>query len=150
MITDDHERPAHPRPLTAEPVLVVEDNHPNRVLLHAMLEALGCGSALAASGAEALDITRHQPFSLIFLDITMPGISGIETMKRLRAGAGANAATPIVALTGHAAADDHQRFLAAGAVSVLVKPVSPRKLADAIKRFARSKAPAPEPGSTAA
>jgi CheY-like chemotaxis protein len=121
-------------------LLVVEDNRPNRILMETLLAGLGCAVTLAAGGAEALGAAAERRFDLILMDIEMPGMGGIETLARLRARSTFNAATPVVALTGHADDSRHRAFLAAGFVCVLVKPVSPRSLAGIISDCLRGRA----------
>jgi two-component system cell cycle response regulator DivK len=74
------------------------------------------------SGEEALaDLSKAAP-ALILMDITLPGIDGVETLRRLRAAAGF-ARIPAIALTGHAAEGDEDRFRAAGFEGYFEKPI---------------------------
>lgn len=133
----------------APSLLVADDNRPNRILMETLLTGLGCPVTLAAGGAEALEIAAERPFDLIMMDIEMPGMSGFEALGELRAGAGLNGATPVVALTAHAGEDHTRAFLAAGFVSVLVKPFSPDDLAHTINRCARRRAATNDAGPPA-
>lgn len=113
-------------------VLVVEDNRPNRILIEALLDALGCDVGLASSGAEALELAGRERFDLVLMDIHMPKMDGIETLRRLRSQAGPNAMTPVAAITANAYDDDHKTFYDAGVAAILVKPISSIRLAEVI------------------
>lgn len=78
-------------------VLVVDDDPVHLKVASAALEKLGCSVDLATDGTEALALTADQSYDLIFMDISMPGIDGYETTRRIRAQEGPNKKTPIVA-----------------------------------------------------
>ena len=67
-----------------EPLLIVDDNETNRDVLSRRLQRHGYTVVGAASGREALDLVDAQPFSLLLLDIEMPGMSGLEVLQTLR------------------------------------------------------------------
>jgi len=150
MSAEDRERAGGRPAPESRSVLVVEDNRPNRILMHALLTGLGCACELASSGLEALEMAERRSFDLILMDIHMPHMDGVETLRRLRRGGGPNAATPVVALTADAAEQDHAAFRDAGAASVLVKPISPSRLAAAINGCVRPRQDAEKPGPAAA
>lgn len=114
-------------------VLIAEDNPTNLLLGRMMLEKLGVRAEGVSNGAEAVDMLSRVRFDLVLMDITMPIVDGISATRRVRELLGDDA-PPIVALTAHAGAEDRQRYLAAGMVDHLVKPVSPRQLADTLAR----------------
>lgn len=106
-------------------VLVVEDNSVNLMLTRKMLESFGCDVQAAASGTEGLDRMQREPFDLVFMDISMPGMDGIETTRVWRAHESSGEhRLPIVALTANAMAGDRQACLAAGMDDYLSKPVT--------------------------
>ncbi len=106
-------------------VLVVEDNSTNLMLTRTMLETVGCRVRGAASGAEGLTRMQHEPFDLVFMDISMPGMDGIETTRVWRAHEqSGEQRLPIVALTANAMVGDRQACLAAGMDDYLAKPVT--------------------------
>lgn len=80
-------------------VLVVEDNLFNRLLMHHLLELRGLSVSEAHDGIAALGMARQVRFDLIFLDIHMPGMDGIETARRIRTIYGEEGCPPIIALT---------------------------------------------------
>ncbi|MDB5444037.1 MAG: sensor histidine kinase/response regulator [Phenylobacterium sp.] len=114
-------------------VLLVEDNPINALLARALLTREGCSVDHAISGEEALAAAKVGTYDLILMDMRMPGLSGEEAARALRAlGVGA----PIVALTANAFEDDRRRCLAAGMNDFLVKPLSPDALRVMLTRWA--------------
>ena len=118
-------------------VLLVEDNPINALLARALLNREGCEVEHATGGEEALAAAGVATFDLILMDMRMPGLSGVETARRLRAG---GIETPIVALTANAFEDDRHACLAAGMDDFLVKPLSPDALRNVLTRWARPQA----------
>ena len=109
-------------PIAEEPFLVVDDLHLNRVLLRDMLVRLGYQSQEANSGEEALAILEKARFSCIMIDINLPGMSGIEIIKQIRANRSHRHCT-IVTVTGDQFPETTQRSLQAGADYCLTKPL---------------------------
>jgi CheY-like chemotaxis protein len=116
-------------------ILLVEDNPINALLARALLAREGCDIDHARDGEEAIAATKVGAYDIILMDMRMPGLSGEETARRLRA---AGVATPIVALTANAFEDDRQACLAAGMNDFLVKPLSPDALRAALTRWLRA------------
>ena len=106
--------------LAGKTALVVDDSPANRTLMERILGAFGCTVISAASGEEALDIPDRSPCDLVFMDIQLPGINGIEAMRRLRE---KGVRGPFVALTAFAMKGDPERFLAEGFDGFIAKPV---------------------------
>lgn len=115
-------------------ILLVEDNPINALLARALLTREGCDVEHAISGEEALVAARLCTFDLVLMDMRMPGLSGEQTARQMRA---EGIATPIVALTANAFEDDRHACLAAGMDDFMVKPVSPDTLRAALTRWAR-------------
>jgi signal transduction histidine kinase/CheY-like chemotaxis protein len=107
-------------------ILLVDDNEVNREILGEMIRRLGHLVTLAWDGEEALSALAREKFDLVFMDVQLPGIDGLEVTRRFRAAGGM---TPIIALTAHSTRDDAERCIAAGMRSVLVKPVDSAQLA---------------------
>ena len=103
-------------------LLVVDDLADNRDLLRRRLERLGHDVAEADSGASALELIASQAFDLILLDIMMPDMDGMETLRRIRLDHTAEA-LPVVMVTAKAAGEDVAAALEAGANDYITKPV---------------------------
>jgi PAS domain S-box-containing protein len=106
--------------LAGKTALVVDDSPANRALMEKILTAFGCTVILAASGEEALAIAERSSYDLVFMDIQLPGMSGSETMRMMRA---KGARGPMIALTAYAMKGDAERFLAEGFDGFIAKPV---------------------------
>ncbi len=112
-------------------VLVVDDIPANRIIAEAMLRQLGWTVATASDGREALRALGASPFDLVLLDISMPGISGMEVCQSIRNNE-ALANLPVIAYTAHAQPEDRRNFIASGFNDVLIKPVSRETLASSV------------------
>ncbi|MFG6176981.1 ATP-binding protein [Halomonas sp. THAF12] len=115
-------------------LLVVEDNPVNQQVAMAMLTKLGCRATLAASGFEALESVARERFDLIFMDVQMPDLDGLEVTRRIRARGGWLAEVPIVAMTAGGPMGDQARCLAAGMTGYLAKPLLQASLLKALHR----------------
>lgn len=100
-------------------VLVADDNDVAQRLCKRVLEKAGYGVLIAADGLQAVDIALKQRPAMILMDVAMPGIDGLEAMRRIKFDM---PAVPIVIASAHSMANDRERFLAAGADDVLSKP----------------------------
>ncbi|SDZ87699.1 response regulator [Microbulbifer marinus] len=132
--------PALPWP-AAPRVLAVDDHEANRLLVSELLRAQGIEAVIAASGEEALELWQQENFDLIFMDIQMPGMDGIEATRRIREQE-TGRRIPIIALTAHAGAEEKARLLSAGLDDYLSKPVSEAQLSHMIKRWMKILTPA--------
>ena len=112
-------------------VLCVEDNPYGRVILNTILTELGHRADFAASGEEAVDAVKRG-YDVVLMDVTLPGIDGLEATRRIRALDDAAGRTPIVGISGRTENGDEQTARAAGMDSYLRKPVSPSALSEAI------------------
>jgi CheY-like chemotaxis protein/nitrogen-specific signal transduction histidine kinase len=112
-------------------ILCVEDNPYGRVILNTILTEIGHDADFVGSGEEALDATPRA-YDLVLMDITLPGIDGLETTRRIRARAGAVGTTPIIGISGRTELGDEDSARAAGMNFYLRKPVSPSSLSGAI------------------
>jgi signal transduction histidine kinase/CheY-like chemotaxis protein len=113
-------------------VLAVDDNPANRAVAEALLSALGMSVTLACDGAEALDVLRTQPLDLVFMDINMPVMGGVEALQAIRRGEAGDAGVMIVALTANAMVGDRERYIALGFDDHLAKPIQPAALVQAL------------------
>jgi CheY-like chemotaxis protein len=112
-------------------VLCVEDNPYGRVILNTILTELGHRADFVASGEEAVDAVRRG-YDVVLMDVTLPGIDGLEATRRIRALADASSRTPIVGISGRTETGDEEAALAAGMNSYLRKPISPSALSEAM------------------
>jgi CheY-like chemotaxis protein len=112
-------------------VLVADDNDVAQRLCKRVLEKAGYGVLIAADGLQAVDIALKQRPAMILMDVAMPGIDGLEAMRRIKL---EMPKVPIVIASAHSMASDRERFLAAGADDVLSKPF---RLADLIAIVAK-------------
>lgn len=113
-------------------VLVVDDHDINRRAIQLILQPLGCDIATAADGMAALKLCEQSSFDLIFMDVRMPELDGRETTRRIRAGGGANADVPIIAVTADTAPEDIAACTEAGMTYFVPKPITPPMLLGAI------------------
>lgn len=118
------------RPLT---VLVAEDNDVNAMIAKAFLEKQGHKVLHAENGRIAVDLVRSEPVDVIFMDIHMPEMDGIEATRMIRA-TPENATIPIIGLTAEAFIERHSQFLNAGMAEVVTKPFTEEQLQDALFR----------------
>ena len=129
-------------------ILLVEDNPTNQRLMIAILGKSGHRVCVAGSGEDALEVLATRTFDLVLMDVQLPGIDGLETVRRIRAASGAaHARVPVVALTANAMAGDRECCLDAGMDDYLAKPVRRAELLDVIAR--RTGAVALPAGATA-
>ena len=100
---------------------LVEDNRDNRILAHAFLDDRYDLDDYE-NGADALaGIARGRP-DLVLLDVSLPGMDGVEVLRRLRADP-AHAGLPVIALTAHAMASDREKYLGLGFDDYVTKPI---------------------------
>ena len=128
---------ARPRQRAREPlhILVAEDNLVNQRVAVGLLQKAGHTTVLADNGLRAVEAHEREHFDLVLMDMQMPEMSGAEAMAVIRSRDRANGhCTPIVAVTAHALAGDHERCLAAGADGYVPKPVEPGALFEEIER----------------
>jgi two-component system sensor histidine kinase BarA len=116
-------------------LLVVDDNPANLKLLTTLLQDMGIHVTAVSSGMDAVTATTKTTFDLIFMDIQMPILDGIQASIRIRKNEKEGQHTPIVAVTAHALAEDRARALAAGIDEYLTKPISEPELCEVIERF---------------
>jgi DNA-binding response OmpR family regulator len=135
--------PAQPRP-DAPGILIVDDDEGNREVLAYFLRRQGFEVATAASGEAALTAIDDSTFDLVLLDVVMPGLGGLETLRILREHH-SEAALPVIMVTGLDAGEDIATALAIGATDYVSKPY---QLADALVRIRTVLARATTSGET--
>lgn len=116
-------------------VLVVDDTPANLVAFEAALEPTGCAVVKAASGEEALACLLERDFSLVLLDVNMPGMDGFETARWIRSRE-RSAHVPIIFISAFSHGDEALlRAYELGAVDFLFKPVYPQVLRTKVQFF---------------
>jgi CheY-like chemotaxis protein len=105
-----------------EKILIVDDNRASRDLLRAILKPVRCQIIEAAHGQDALDLMQREHPDLVLLDIDMPGMNGLDVVRRIREDVSL-ARLPVVAVTAFAMERDRQNAMAAGFTAYLTKPV---------------------------
>lgn len=105
-------------------VLLVEDNEINRLVAREMLERDGHVVTETHDGQQGVQAAKLRKFDLILMDISMPVLDGRMATRAIRAGKGPSAATPIIALTANAMAQEQKNFITDGMNGVLTKPLT--------------------------
>ena len=120
-------------------ILAVDDNEANLKLLVTWLSDLNVNILQARSGLEALDLFDKHTIHLIFLDIQMPGMSGMQVLQHIRKReALTQSRTPIIALTAHALGGEKEALMAAGIDDYLTKPVTEEQIALSINSWVQN------------
>ncbi len=113
-------------------ILVVDDVRANLVLMKIQLGNLGLTVATADNGEEAVKLAAEFQPELIFLDIQMPGMDGVQTCRQLRSG---GFKAPVIAFTANVLPEDQAKYLAAGFDSCLSKPSKKLDLVACVRRW---------------
>lgn len=127
--------PAHRRFPGLE-VLIADDNRTNLTILKTMLTGLGARVTAVENGRQALEAHLAQRFDVVFLDISMPVMDGIESLGAMRQAAGNTGPPlpPVIAATAHAQRDETDFYLSRGFAAVLTKPFKSATLAELLAR----------------
>jgi CheY-like chemotaxis protein len=117
-------------------ILVVDDEQLNREILKDLLELEGWSCDLAENGLEALEKCKKKRYNLIFMDVRMPVLDGIEAIARIREyEKDKDYDTPIVILTAYGLPGDKEKYMQSGANEYLAKPVDAKTLLDTIAHY---------------
>jgi CheY-like chemotaxis protein len=115
-------------------ILLVEDIVANQLVTATLLRREGHLVDIAGNGLDAVNAAAGRPYDLVFMDIFMPGMSGLTAAKLIRGLPGPSATVPIVALTANVCPEDQALCAAAGMNGMLSKPVALVELLDALAR----------------
>jgi two-component system, sensor histidine kinase len=113
-------------------ILCVEDNPYGRVVLNTILTELGHRADFVGTGEAAVEAAAGKGYDAVLMDVTLPGIDGLEATRRIRARIGA--AVRVIGVSGRSSPEEATRARAAGMDDYLPKPVSPSTLARALRR----------------
>jgi len=116
-------------------VLVVEDNATNVAVICEMLKRLKIRTEVAGNGSEAVEKSAHKQFDTIFMDLSMPVMSGIEAAGTIRNQSGPNQTTPIVALTADVSSTAKKQCEEVGMNEFLAKPISKQQLLSVVQNL---------------
>ena len=135
------QRSPPPRPISFSKanILAVDDNPSNLHILGNFLADMAVHTHFAQNGAEALQQCREKHFDLIFMDIQMPHMDGIETSRRIR-NDGLNTKTPIIALSAYLSPENPAQLREAGINDYFSKPISEAQLASLLSQHLRPEA----------
>lgn len=126
-------------------ILVVDDDPVVGTSFNRVLRDKGYTVITAGSGSEALAKLQQEHPDVVFTDIRMPGMDGLEVAERVKA---RQPWTPVVIVTGYGSADNEQRAREAGVSQFLRKPLSPEMIEQSAERaFEQGIAPQPEPAT---
>jgi len=117
-------------------ILCVDDNEANLKLIAELLSEYNVETTLARNGAEAVSLCKGQEFDLIFMDIQMPEMDGLEATRHIRKMKNRHR-VPIVALTAHAMKGEKDKLLSEGMDDYLTKPISPKQIEETIRTWTR-------------
>ncbi len=115
-------------------ILLVEDNLVNQKLALRLFSLMGYEIDLAVNGLEAIDAVRRQSYDLVFMDVQMPELDGLEATRRIRALETNGPGPRIVAMTANAMDGDREACLAAGMDDYMGKPIRVEELVAAIEQ----------------
>lgn len=121
-------------------ILVVEDNEMNRDMLSRRLQRKGYEVALAANGAEGVEMALSEQPDLILMDMSLPVLDGWQATRQIKTNPETQT-IPIVALTAHALAGDREKSIQAGCDEYETKPVDFPRLLGKIKSFLEKEPP---------
>ncbi|MFN3015162.1 response regulator [Vibrio coralliilyticus] len=117
-------------------ILVAEDNKANQLVIREMFKRMGLPMDIAENGRRAIEMVEQYHYDLIFMDISMPEMDGMETCRAIRSMTDEKTCqTPIIALTAHSLSGDKEQFLDAGMNDYLSKPIRLSQLIEKINLF---------------
>lgn len=119
-------------------ILVAEDNELNQRYLMGLLSAYQVNTVCVDTGIKAVEACKNIHFDLIFMDLHMPGLDGIEATRQIRAMPGEAAQTPIIAITADVFANEDDRLLELGFTDCLFKPLDEDRLERLINTYIAS------------
>jgi CheY-like chemotaxis protein/anti-sigma regulatory factor (Ser/Thr protein kinase) len=130
--------PVHSEPADEKPsILLVEDHQPNILIATSYLDNIHCEYDVVSTGAEAVQKIKEKCYSLVLMDIQIPGMDGYEATQHIRTveKEEARPPVPIIAMTAHALSGDRRKCLAAGMNDYISKPFDSEVLYRKIEQY---------------
>lgn len=121
-------------------ILLAEDNAINALLTRTLLEAEGHTVETVEDGALAVEAMKSSSYDLIFMDMRMPNMDGLEATRKIRAMDNVSKGLPIIALTANAFDDDRNACFDSGMNDFMTKPVSAEELSEMVRTWTKNKA----------
>jgi len=115
-------------------VLIVEDNEKNMKLVRDILQHLGHRTIEASDGLEGVRLALAETPDLILMDIQLPGIDGMEALRRIRAEPRLDA-VPVLAVSASVMPSEQQKIASSGFDAFIAKPIDLKQFRDAVSRF---------------
>lgn len=109
-------------------ILLAEDHPINQKAAKALLSKQGCEVDIAENGKIALDMVQKKSYDLVFMDVQMPEMDGIQATEEIRKLGGIFASVPIVAMTANALQGDKEKYLASGMNDYIAKPINKNEI----------------------
>ena len=120
--------------MAGELVLIVEDNDKNRKLVRDVLTFKGYGIIETETGEKGVELARERSPRLVLMDIRLPGIDGVEALRRLRAEE-TTRGIPVMAMTASVMSEDRQKIMAAGFDAYQSKPINVTEFVAAVAQL---------------
>ncbi|GAA3407296.1 PAS domain S-box protein [Paenibacillus hodogayensis] len=116
-------------------ILIAEDNEVNQFVLKKMVEKLGYSVKVVPNGEEAVEAAARRSYNIIFMDVQMPGMDGIEATRLIKRMGSPYKRPFIVAVTAHAMKGDSEKYLAAGMDEYISKPIGIGAVSSIIDKY---------------
>ena len=117
-------------------ILVAEDNTINQILILRMFQMLGYSIQIAENGYEAIEILNRMKIDIVFMDIKMPKMDGLEATRHIVEQWG-DQRPPIIAITANALPIEKETYFAAGMVDYISKPLTVNQISLCIEKWAQ-------------
>ncbi len=120
---------------TSLKILIAEDEDINAMVLNSFLHDAGHKTTRVEDGVQAVEALNKEPFDLVFMDMRMPEMNGLEATRLWRQQEPENLHVPIIALTANATIDDRKACMETGMDDFISKPITPEQLLDIIRKY---------------
>jgi len=117
-------------------ILIAEDSLINQKILLRMLKQVGCNADIASNGVEVVEAVAAIPYDIVFMDVHMPEMDGLEATRKIVNAKQPNERPKIIALTASALSGDKEKCIDAGMDDYITKPVRLEEVISSLKRWA--------------